>query len=474
MTESEQRPPPEFATARGPGVILTRAGRGRRTATLIAGLLALAAGLLLTAQAQAGLKFAPPQTLSQGDTPQVAIDSEDRATVVWLGSGAQSVRLGADGSPGEINTLGQADGFRIPGPQVAVDPQGRATVVWELDTELSSDSGCSAPVNSTCVQALRLEPDASPGTLRTLSRFDTPDRDPIEGNPGDGAQMAVDPDGRATVVWQRTDYTAGTTATRIESVRIGADGVPGAVKTLSGDSAYDPKVAVDPQGRATVVWQRYHGRHPRIESVRLSADGTAGAVKTLSKRGQNADEQQVAVDPRGRATVVWRHFARGKRRILSVRIGSGGKSSGAVKVLSTRAVRPQVAVDPRGRATVVWLRGSGRVQALRVSASGAPRAVKNISKGQGSLPQVAVDRQGRATVVWERQRHRDRRGVVRIEARHLRIRGASERVQTLSKGDVASPQVAVDSKGRPTVVWEDLGPTFEASVIRSTRGTLVP
>ena len=64
----------------------------------------------------------------------------------------------------------------------------------------------------------------------TLARFDTPEQDPDLGGPGKGPQVAVDSRGRATGVWQRTDYEAGTV---VQSVCLEADGSPGAVQTLS-------------------------------------------------------------------------------------------------------------------------------------------------------------------------------------------------------------------------------------------------
>src|SRR5918995_4008327 len=125
---------------------------------------AVAAALLLDSGAQAGLKFPPAQTLSSGQNASgatVAVDSQDRATVAWWRlDGAnqmiESVRLGADGVPGEVNILLSNAGDRFIGPQVAVDPQGSATVVWERDTDVFGDSGCSAGSFPTCVQAIRV------------------------------------------------------------------------------------------------------------------------------------------------------------------------------------------------------------------------------------------------------------------------------------------------------------------------------
>jgi hypothetical protein len=306
------------------------------------------------------------------------------------------------------------------------------------------------------VQALRLEADDSRGVLHTLSGIDA--RDP---------QVAVDPRGSATVVWRRADPAARGDDSRIESLRIAADGTAGVVHTLSGADARDPKVAVDPQGRATVVWRLIGGRR-RIESVRLAADSTPGPVRNISKT--KGFDPQVAVDPRGRSTVVWATGRPG--RIKSRRLAANG-TAGAIKTLSkTRATDPQVAVESKGRATVVWSRRMptgefrgrrlffNRIQSVRLG-GGAAGAVHTLSRGSPTIasavdahrPEVAVDSKGRATVVWELD-CASCVSVVDVQALRLGVDGAPGAVHRLTKRPEASdPQVAVDSKGRPTVVW---------------------
>jgi hypothetical protein len=438
---------------------------------------ALAAGLLPPSAAQARLVFPPPQTISAvGDSasdPAVAVDPQDRATVAWLrfdgtASRIESARIGADGVPGAVSSLLAVARDRLIGPQVAVGPGGDATVVWERDTEPFRDSDCSAGEFPTCVQAVRIAPDGTPGPVRTLARFDTPERDPDLGGPGKGPQVAVDSQGRATVVWRRTDYQAGTV---VQTVRLGADGLPGAVRTLSAAEAGDPSLAVDSEDRVTVVWPRAG----RIEAVRLGDDGAPGAVEVLFKRSTN-DDPQVAVDARGRATVVWAEPVR-PRRIRSVRLDANG-DPGTVETLARGSHSPKVDVDDRGRATVVWERTirkkhgplQFRVQSAPIGAGGEPKAVNTLSGSRGSLPEVAVDERGRATVAWHRLRLKDKGDIERIEARRLRPGGKLEPVQTLAKREgVGFPRVAVDASGRPTVVW-GVSALSVGGLIQETRG----
>jgi hypothetical protein len=225
--------------------------------------------------------------------------------------------------------------------QVAVDREGRATVVWQV-------------IPSRQVKAVRLDPAGNPGPIRTLSR---PGQD--AGDP----EVAVDAAGRATVVWR-----FGPNAGRVQTVRLDAAGKPGPVHTLSrqGDlrRPQSPQVAVDSEGRATIVWQRV-GPGFRVGVARLDADGNLGVVETLA-RGR---DPQVAVDPEGQATVVWRSRLQRDGLIQAARLGPTG-SPGPIQTLSEGLpigphveVGPQVAVAPDGRATVVWRGSNGRVQA---------------------------------------------------------------------------------------------------------------
>src|SRR5918995_1680943 len=226
-----------------------RAGRRRAAArTVISGLLALGAVLLLDANAQARLTFPPAQKLGLGGSQQVAADSQGRATVVWRAfeesdflQQIKALRLGADGSPGSVHTLSEAGAAT---PQVAVDPQGRATVVWERGG------------GSRTVQSVRLGADGTHRGVKSLSQGISPQ---VAVTP----QVAVDSRGRATVVWAGSVGSGTHLGLRVHSVRLGTDGSQGAVRTLSKADGYYPQVAVDSQGRPTVVWSN-HG----VESTR--------------------------------------------------------------------------------------------------------------------------------------------------------------------------------------------------------------
>lgn len=282
----------------------------------------------------------------------------------------------------------------------------------------------------------------------------TPPQTLIKGHVGN-MWMGVDPQGRATVAWETA--VGPDKLIRIQAVRVEANGLPGPIHTLAAfppevPLCPCPKVAVDPAGRATVVWQSYDGKFRRIQAAQIDAAGNIGPVHTLSPSGFNGWDQQVAVDPEGRATVVWDLAS--VQNLETVRLGVDGAPE-EVRVLAEEdpgASPPTVAVDPEGKATVAWSSGEG-IRTVQIDPSGVPGTIRPVSPSDttdGVLNSV-VDSQGRATISWWR-------GLGEYEAKSVRLdpEGVPGAVQTLSPSEQAAfePRLAVDSQGRVTAVWQ--------------------
>jgi hypothetical protein len=272
-----------------------------------------------------------------------------------------------------------------------------------------------------------------------------------------GPDVALGPDGTAVAIWSR--YLSEST-TRVELVRIGADGELGPVSILSESSAaaWSPKVAVDAEGHVTATWYQGAGSH-QIMTVRLSADGSVGPVRTLGG-GRHPD---VVVDSRGRATIVWFSGGGITLHVRGARVDEHGVP-GPTRTLSSPGdggFLPKAAVDSRDRVTVVWS-GDEYVQSVRIGEDGAPGPILNLSRrtyGQG-LPDVAVDSLDRVTAVWQadvetplREHENDWR---RVESARIGADGVPEPFVTLSgPGQALRPKVAIDAQDRAVVVWED-------------------
>ncbi len=432
--------------------------RCRRIAslTLAACLLALPAPL-----AHATVHFATPQILSQAgaSTPALAIDSQDRISVVWslynnLDPTLQIARIAANGSAGSAHSITP----HTSEPQVAVDPSGAATIVGVQYP--------SPPDGSSKILAIHVSANGSTATVQTVfSKAGWYSAEP---------QVAVDSQGRATVVWSSSHLAE----TRVESVRLGADGTPESVQTLSDVTyfAQEPQVAVDSQDRATVVWTGGDGSNTRIQAVRIGAGGVPAERQALSEAGQDAFAPNLAIDSQDRPTVAWGIDIAGETTVQAVRVGADETPEQVHTVSGPlgRAPEPHVAVDSQDRAWVLWSRQEGApeefrwsVQAARIDADGAPGAVLTLSGPNASDPAIAVDSHDRAWVTW-RDETAPGQGILR--ALRIAADGTPSPVQTpdVSASNAYGPVAAIDSLDRPTLVWS--GPNR----VMSTRGEFTP
>lgn len=270
--------------------------------------------------------------------------------------------------------------------------------------------------------------------------------------------VIVDSRDRATVVWA--------SEVGIEAVRLDADGNPGPVRTLASLPDFGnpkgcrcPRLAVDDLDRVTVAWQAFDGTDLRIQAVQVGPDGGLGTVRTLSAVGIDAWNQRLAIDSKGRVTVVW-HLSGPMNQIQSVRLNPGGALE-AVQTLSEPTVNsthPKVAIDPHDRTTVVWDSDEG-VQAIRLDADHTPGSIQTLSSvGEDAGPsRVVVDSQGRATVVWWRCC-----GIYEVKAVRLGTDGVPGPVLPLSPEDqnTLDPLIGIDPQDRVTVTWQ----TFASEV----------
>lgn len=358
----------------------------RGGAILIWVAVALAASTVITARAQAEVGFTAPQVLdsSEAARPKIAVDSQGRATVVWLDLvpetetvKVQAQQLSPTGLPGPIHTLAVVPKFppQCVCPEVAVDSSGRATVVWQmLGSEGRQIEAAQIEASGTVHPAQVLSPEGVEGwygipaanskgevmvvweTAGVEGRVEAVLLDatgaPGEAHPlsaaGEGrlAAPAVSPDDRFHVAWTGKDG--------IKTTRLDAEGAPEEIHTVSpaGEAAGAADIGVDADGRVTVSWWRGSGAY-EAKAVRLAGDGTPGPVWTLSPPGQDAYPPQLAVDPQGRTTVVWQSF---EDEVFGVHIDEGGEP-GPAQQLSPEghlAAEPRVAAAPDGRAVVAW------------------------------------------------------------------------------------------------------------------------
>ena len=329
------------------------------------------------------------------------------------------------------------------GPDVGVARDGASTVVW------SARSGSGA----FTVFTRRIAPNGTLGTIRQLS---------ASGQDALAPQVAVTSGGMAVVTWVRSDGTNFV----VQARRITAAGTPEeSTKTLSGtgQDAAAPQVAVAPDGTATVAWKRFDGAHYYVQERQISATGTVeSSAHILSATGQDAVEPQVAVAGDGVATVVRSRYDGSDGIVQGRQIVPGGAPKAATLILSSSgesALQPQLAVGPGGVLTVVWSRFNGAnwiIQERRLTAAGsAIGGVNNLSAtGRNAAePRVAVASDGRATVGL---------GIASTAAASSSSRAASIRPAPPARSSSTTRlpgatrpirQIAISPGGVATVLW---------------------
>jgi Glycosyl hydrolase family 26 len=400
----------------------------------------------------------------------VAVAPNGTATVVWSArtSGTFAVdmrRIAPNGTRGPVVQLSAA-GEDALAPQVAVAPDGTATVVW-----IRSDG------STFLVQARRVDPAGTPAaSTKDLSRTAGDAADP---------QVAVGSDGTATVVWKRWDGFHD----RIEERRLTPAGeqlpAEGAnLLSAAGGDAVEPGVATAADGSSTVVWDRFDEAHTIVQEHRIDPAGAPeGATVDLSGAGENAVEPGVAIDPLGWPTVVWDRFDGSNWVIQGQRLGPIGALEGAVQNLSAPgrdAAEPQLAIDPLGRATVVWDRFDGSnfvVQARRLDSSGLAAPVQNLSASgrDAAEPQLAISLGGTATVLWSRF---DGSNFV-VQHRDIAADGSLSTTENLSPAGrrASAPAVAWGSDGTLAMTWRRFagaGDVVQAKTTFQPQSPLIP
>ena len=182
----------------------------------------------------------------QGRAPQVAIDAQDNATVVWVG--VPDGRCAPRGSPPRRPRSSRPTRCRTGrSPARRPSPSARTARRWSFYAEAANGAG------RVLKAAIRPPGAAGFGDAEAISDsfrgFDDPSGD------GPPAAIGVDAAGGAVAAWAGFDGTRFLVQTN-ERPAGGAFAASGQTRssTEGRASGTDPALAVDPAGGATVAW----------------------------------------------------------------------------------------------------------------------------------------------------------------------------------------------------------------------------
>jgi hypothetical protein len=324
----------------------------------------------------------------------------------------------------------------------------------------------------------------------------------LSGPASGGAQVATNARGDTIVVWHVNGDDTHTASIRARVRPAGGDFGPiELVRRAEPASAglSDPKVAIDGQGNAVIVWSNHDangGLDSHIEESFRSADGTYdfGLITPVScddapknTKCEFGDNPQVAMNAAGAAVIAYDGaiapnsdpFPHALNLAeIAVSPGGGGFSfPEAVNIVRSQTIGARdtrAAIDASGNVLVVWhsFPDTGPQQILaRTLALEPPKVITSYSSGQ-SPAQLAMDGAGNAIVVWS--------GPSGVFERSRSAAGVWERTKTLATGGMGESTVAIDANatdaqgnavaGNAVVAWVGGNPFVGAARIRAAGG----
>lgn len=411
--------------------------------------------LLGASPALASPAWLPPTNLSapgrDATNARVAMDGAGEAVVVWERQSETETNHGV-----QVSTRAPGGGFSAPlelskaasEPDVAITPSGEAVAIWRHFDLYSGNyviqastrpagGGFSAPVevaetaNAALPQDLHLVMNAA-GDVAVAW---------IQQEPGSGLNP------NPTLVKASVRPAGGGF-----SSPVGISPLP----LIAGQSAQNPRLAIDAAGDVRVVWEYDDGADRVIQSAARPAGGGFSLPEGLTADGEDAFDPNVEMDSEGAATVVWDRLKEGDHTVQASQAPLGGGFSEALdlSVPDPRSSgRPAIAIGAAGATIAAWTHFNGSnnvVQAATRSSSGTFSAPVDLSPPdhEALSPEVGMD--AAAVVVWQGSD-----GASDIVDAATGSGGAFSTPVTLSTSGQSAifPSVAIDSAGDATVAW---------------------
>ncbi len=378
--------------------------------------------------------------------PSVAVDPQGRAIAVWRQHDGRRYNIWAShftpangwGEPEliELNDLGNAWD-----PKVAIDAQGNAIAVWSQHSGVRENIWANRYTPDTGWGKARLiELDSTGGVASTptiamnadgmaiavwreyngtreniWANVYTPTDDwalakmiEMEAGTAKNPQITVDAQGNGYAIWQQSDGTRDNIWVNQYSA---ATDWQGATTVEANDgAAANPRIAVDPSGVVTAVWQQVNGLVDTIYGARYTADnGWIDPVELANSKEGNSEYPSLAAAVDGSVFVVWNQYDSQRSNVWANRfvVGEGWQQASLLETENSGgAYSPAIGVDAQGRALVTWFQSDGERynvwtnRYLPDTGWAEAKRIDSESVSNAFNPAIALSPAGEALLVW--------------------------------------------------------------------------
>ena len=383
-------------------------------------------------------------------SPQIAIDANGNALAVWMQSDGTRDNIWSNrysaGTGWGTAALIETDNAGAYNPQIAIDANGNALAVW-TQSDGTRDN----------IWSNRYTAGTGWGTAALIETDNA--------GAAQYPQIAIDASGNALAVWHQFDGTS----TNICSNRYTAGtgwGTAVLIETDNAGTAAFPKIAMDANGNALVVWRQFDGTRDNIWSNRYT-DGTGWGTAALieTDNAASASGPQIAIDTNGNALAVWQQAGGTGESIWSNRYtaGIGWGTAAVIQINAGPAYSPQIAIDASGNALAVWWQSGGtrlNIWSNRYSAGtgwGTAALIETDNAGMFSnppfSPEIAFDATGNALAVWLAP-DGTRSNIWSNRYTAGTGWGTAALIETDNVGNAGRPQIVIDTNGNALAVWQ--------------------
>jgi len=272
-------------------------------------------------------------------------------------------------------------------------------------------------------------------------------------------RVDMDENGNAMVVWYRSDGTFYSIFSSYYKVGTGwGPTIP--VETSNSGHAYYPVIATAPDGTAVCVWHMNDGGRKDVWTnifKPLSGWGTPRLLE--SEDVEDAIDPCVDMDDNGNALGLWLQSKGSAYNVMACLYTKGegwGEPENIETLHGTVNLRPNIAMDPSGNGFATWSQMNGSRYSIMVNRfdrrfGWGDHVVIDEGDHNSNSPHVDVDPSGNACIVWVRNTGSDQ---IIFSSSFIKGIGWTEpeMIEQVSGRGVA-PRVGMDQYGNSVAVW---------------------